>query len=530
MKKLPTYSYNNIAQGSLSFNAKQVLKCLAIVLILFTSITNVYSALSAPAFPGAEGYGSKTSGGRGGKVFIVRNLNSTGNGSLREALEYEGPRIVLFNVGGVIDLGNKDIVIKYPYLTIAGQTSPGSGIAVKNAGIVISTHDVIIRGMRFRIGGDKAGVNPRYRDGVRISSEECTDQPIGCAEQPYNIILDHNSISWAVDENASTWSGVHDITFSWNIFSEGLSCSIHTNGCHSMGLLLGPESHNISIHHNIFAHNGERNPLIYNGNSVEFINNVIYNWTVAGTIAGGCAYNPLQGSKLNIIGNYYAPGPATYNYTADSHTVNRSILISTCWNDARIHMSDNLGRRLEYENEVFDWSLAKNETLNTIKTDTFALDPSGISTLPVLTSYELVLEKAGAISPKLDDADTRVIRNIRERTGNLLDSEATVGGWSEYQPSVNNNPDSDGDGLPDQWESQYKLDANNSEDASQTIEGSHYTNIENYINFRMINNTPLNVSALPSNDSAYDGVSTGAGGSLSWLLLISCISLLKRMA
>ncbi len=504
-------------------------RILAVTLLTILPITNLFSAtpdntVSIPAFPGAEGFGSQTAGGRAGKVYLVDTLASSGPGSLRDALEKDGPRIVVFNIGGIIDLGTRDIVVRNPYLTIAGQTAPGNGIVIKNAGLVIATHDVIIQGMRFRIGGDTNGSNPRYRDGLEITNSACTDQNSNCEEKPHNIIIDHNSISWAVDENFSTWAGVHDITLSWNIISEGLACSIHTNGCHSMGLLLGPESHNISIHHNIFAHNGERNPQIYNGNTLEFINNLVYDWTVAATMAGGCSYKPTKGSRINLIGNYYQPGPSTFAYTEDSHTVDKSILISSCWNESKIYLHDNLGPRLGYADNVSDWVLAKNETYNTIKSDTPALPLSGVTTSPVLDAYKSVLAGAGAVAPERDLVDIRVVEEIRSQSGHLIDSVEKVEGWLNYETVTSKNIDRDNDGLPDSWENNHGLNADNPDDAAYSAENSEYTNIEQYIHFRLFNKIQADDAIPESIDSGetigINGKQGENGGAFIWLSLL----------
>ena len=245
------------------------------VIILFNLLCFIsISRAQIPAFPGAEGFGSFTPGGRGGKIIEVTNLNPTGKGSFRSACEASGPRIIIFRTGGTISL-IKNIRIKNPYVTIAGQTAPGDGICIKGAAIIIETHDVILRGLRIRIGDDISGPNPENRDGIGIENKN---------NPPYNIIIDHCSISWAVDENVSVWYATHDITFQWCIISEALNKSIHPKGSHSMGMLFGaPEGSvnrpkNISIHHNLFAHNQDRNPKIAGANFCEIINNVIYNF------------------------------------------------------------------------------------------------------------------------------------------------------------------------------------------------------------------------------------------------------------
>ena len=216
-----------------------------------------------PAFPGAEGFGANTIGGRGGVVYEVTNTNDSGVGSLRSCVEETGPRICVFKVGGLISL-NSSLVIKNPYITIAGQTAPGGGITLRNGvsggefeTLSVQTHDVIIRYITSRPG--PGGMNHAIviaRNGIPI----------------YNIIIDHSSFSWATDEVLTTWYRTYDITIQWNIISEGLNCSTHPKGCHSKGLLIGgykgsesaggKGTENVSVLNNLLVHNAERGPLL----------------------------------------------------------------------------------------------------------------------------------------------------------------------------------------------------------------------------------------------------------------------------
>ena len=247
------------------------------------------------AFPTAEGFGANTQGGRGGKVIFVTNLSDSGPGSLREALREEGPRIIIFKVGGVIELKD-DIIIKNPYVTIAGQTAPGDGICLKNAGLSIFTHDVIVRHLRIRPGDSKVGSYYGDRDAIKING--------------YNIILDHISASWSIDEVISIWNS-HDVTIQFSIFSEALQNNSHPKGRHSMGMLIRNDVKNLCVHHNIFAHNNERNPRVGGDVSLYFANNIIYNWGHYGSaisasgVAGRRGNVTLGPVSANIINNYY---------------------------------------------------------------------------------------------------------------------------------------------------------------------------------------------------------------------------------
>jgi pectate lyase len=287
MKNIPRINLLLII-GFLLLVAGNLMACLPVpkpvvtvtpVLIPYTTVTGTFSPHSSqiPAFPGAEGFGSVTLGGRGGRVIEVTNLNDAGPESLRAAIDAEGPRIVVFRLAGTIDLESSLLVI-HPYITIAGQTSPGKGITLRpissavEALLLIETHDVVIRFLNLRAGPPSAG------DAMMIQASDAHDTS--------NVVIDHNSMSWAVGRNLATWYDVHDISIQWNIFSEGLNCSIHPKGCHSKGVLLGgyasdenknkPGANNISFHHNLMAHNGERNPYI-SASGVDFVNNVAYN-------------------------------------------------------------------------------------------------------------------------------------------------------------------------------------------------------------------------------------------------------------
>ena len=227
------------------------------------------------AFPGAAGFGSDTPGGRGGEVLFVTNLNDSGPGSLRAACESGGPRIVIFRVGGTIEL-TSDISITRPFLTIAGQTAPGDGICLKNtrsnkrAALIISTHDVVVRYLRVRPGAS--------------DRPSCCLRGIALVNGAHDVVVDHCSLSWAVDELFTVWGGVHDVSLQWCFLTEALNRSNHEEGPHSCGALLGNRmSQNFTLHHNLFAHNSQRNPRIKCGGVVDVVNNVVYNF---GSTAG----------------------------------------------------------------------------------------------------------------------------------------------------------------------------------------------------------------------------------------------------
>lgn len=222
-----------------------------------------------PVFPAAEGFGSLTIAGAGGKIIHVSNLNDSGPGSLRSALEDPDPRIVVFDVGGVISL-KSDLKISSPYITLAGQTAPGNGIMLRDYGLRVYAHDVLIQHVAIRVGDDGRVPDGNWNnaDGLQVLGG-------------YNIVIDHVSASWAIDENMSVWgSGIHDVTFSHCLIAEGLQNSVHTEGVHSKGLLIGGKGNNpknIAIIKNLFAHNRERNPQLKGGTTAVVANNLVYN-------------------------------------------------------------------------------------------------------------------------------------------------------------------------------------------------------------------------------------------------------------
>ncbi len=260
---------------------------------LFTLLFAVYPSYSQiPAFPGAEGFGSLTPGGRGGVVYAVTSLSDENSpGTLRHGVSLTGPRTIVFRVAGDINLEDH-IPIENPFITIAGQTAPGDGITLRGAGLRVKTHDVVIRGIRIRVG-DEGGATPVSRDAIEISAPA------------NNVIVDHCSFSWAIDENGSTFEPVSDVTFQWCIFSEGLMNSIHPEGPHSMGMLLAKDQASMfSIHHNLFLHNNARNPQVADLGTAEIINNLMYDW-------GTEALALERGAKANVLGNVFIHGNNT---------------------------------------------------------------------------------------------------------------------------------------------------------------------------------------------------------------------------
>jgi len=239
---------------------------------VFLPFAGKSSLSDLPVFPGAEGFGTDTLGGRGGRVIRVTTLADDGEGSLRDALAKDEPRVIVFEVGGTIWL-ERDLVITHPFVTIAGQTAPPPGITLAGTtGFIIQTHDVLLQHLRVRVGDLPGWMHPQDRDGIMVLGSDD-----GSAEA-YNVVIDHCSISWAIDENINLWyQNVYDVTIRHCIVSEGLYNSLHPKGQHSCGLLVGKYARRVSVIGNLFAHNSRRNPRVADGCSALVINNVIYN-------------------------------------------------------------------------------------------------------------------------------------------------------------------------------------------------------------------------------------------------------------
>jgi pectate lyase len=411
-----------------------------------------------PAFPGAEGFGTTTPGGRGGRVLLVTTLDDSGRGSLRAALEASGPRIVVFRTAGTIELDD-EIEITHPYVTVAGQTAPGGGITVRSTArntsgtLDILTHDVVVRYLRLRSGPHR---------------EEGESNPIAIDEGASNVVIDHCSISWGVNENLTSYDETHDITFSWNIISEALRHSSHPEGEHSRGLFIsGDGSGDVTAHHNLLAHNNRRNPEVNTVGTTDVVNNVVYNY---GEVAAQVS-DKREGMPLNFVGNYYKPGPDsdTSRFELDTYLETGSGL--------ELFVRGNIGphRTSDSRSEA---SIVEPEGRQFLVEEPAPAPP--VTTTSAATAYEEVLAGAGARFPYLDPVDRRVLDDVRRGSGRIIDDPAEVGGW----PSLRRGtppPDSDRDGMSDEWEAARGLDPAD-DDTAMDRDGDGYTNIEEFIN------------------------------------------------
>jgi hypothetical protein len=458
-----------------------------------------------PAFPGAEGGGMYSFGGRGGKVIVVSNLNDSGPGSFRAACEAAGPRIVIFNVAGVIRLTDR-IRVRAPYITIAGNTAPGDGVCIAGNTVELETHDIIVRHMRFRRGAlDATDRNDSFGG-----------NPVG------NLMIDHVSASWGLDENMSMYRHMYqppqggpelklptvNVSIQHSIFSEALNTYHHAFGSTIGGL-------NSTFHHNLWANNTGRNPSVGMYGDFTFANNVIFNYRHR-TIDGGD-----HRSFFNIINNYLKPGPGT----PESDVRFRLLKPES---ERSKTVIDNFGRAYVAGNIVEgnatvsqdNWAggvqpdvraLKRSDVLAKIKADApFAHAPLTLTSAEA--AFDYVLAHAGATLPVRDPVDQRVTAMVR--TGVVGRAEATpedsarasavgyaekwvkeleegvrlgfitnpaqVGGYPDYKgtPYV----DTDGDGLPDAWETAHGLNPKDASDAVGDLNGDGYTNIEDFIN------------------------------------------------
>ncbi len=404
------------------------------------------------SFPGAEGYGRFTTGGRGGKVVEVTNTNDAGPGSLRAAIKKKGPRTIVFKVSGIIAL-QSELVINNGDLTIAGQTAPGDGICIKNYKTTVSANNVIIRFLRFRLGDE-------------IKLEDDAFGGMNCK----NIIIDHCTASWGIDENASFYDN-ENFTMQWCLISEALNNSYHHKGLHGYGGIWGGV--NASFHHNLFADNSSRNPR-FNGartgtspktELVDFRNNVIFNWEIYSSYGG-------EKGQQNVVANYYKPGPASKH---------KEIILTPFDEKGKWFVKDNFVEGFpDVSND--NW-LGVDPKSDTNKSDVL-FGEENVFTQSPSKAYDDVLNFAGVVFPKRDSVDTRVIAQVKEGkgiTGNgIIDSQIQVGGY----PILNSTDapmDSDHDGMPDEWEKQNNLDPRNPEDRNQ-LSNNGYTMLEIYLN------------------------------------------------
>ena len=444
-------------------------------------ISNSHDGSTPIAFPGAEGYGKYATGGRGGKVLIVTNLNDDGEGSFRKAATANGPRIIVFAVSGTIHI-NSPITIK-ANATVAGQTAPGDGICIADRSVQLGGDNIIVRYIRFRLG-DKF-----QRQAGQVDGSGGEDAFGGGGKK--HIMIDHCTFSWSNDECFSVYNG-DSTTFQWNIISEPLNYSYHFETGdkdwerHGYGGIWGGK--HLTAHHNLFAHCNSRNPR-FNGNRqgiqefVDYTNNVIYNWGGNNIYAG-------EGGNYNMVNNYYKYGPSTFTgvkyrivnpYKLETIPFGKFFVNGNYVDGSPTVTADNS------QGVAFNQG-TEEDRKNYLMAKEFPSEP--VNKQSAEEAYLLVLNKAGA-SYMRDTLDARIINDVRNRTGFIIDVQGRYPAHSPFEitenawPALRSLPapaDNDKDGMPDDWERKNGLDPADASDASKTSSHKFYTNIELYIN------------------------------------------------
>jgi hypothetical protein len=401
-----------------------------LIAVCGTILAAQMAVAETPAFPGALGWAAGTPGGRGGEIIRVTNLDAEGRGSLRAALEASGPRVVVFEVGGVIDLGMQTLRVREPFVTIAGQTAPSPGITIIRGGIDIATHDVVVQHIRVRPGSaEQARGSGWGEDAISTASA-------------YNVIVDHCSLSWATDENLSAsgprftgdtpkeWreGTSHDITFSHNIIAEGLADSSHPKFEHSKGSLIHDNASNILIYGNLYAHNYERNPHLKGGVHALVANNFIFDPGQRAMLYNLMALEwgdvPFEVGKLTAIGNVMRAGRSTESPIA--------MLMIGGNGDLEYYGRDNVAvDRIGEPLPLFG-----RYTTGPARIIEVSSPNVWWPGLPVMAAEDVeryVLENAGARPWDRDAHDVRVLSNASEGRGEIIDDQDQVGGYPRYE-------------------------------------------------------------------------------------------------
>ncbi len=455
------------------------------VALLIAAVAVVWPAVvrgQMAAFPGAEGFGRFTTGGRGGVVYEVTNLNDDNNpGSLRYAIGRSGARTIVFRVSGTIALTNY-LKITNGNVTIAGQTAPGDGICLRGYTLSVQANNVIIRYIRSRLG-----------DVDSLVDDACHSNGLADTGTTYhNIVIDHCSFSWAVDENASFYNDVN-FTMQWCIISESLTHSFDPKGDHGYGGIWGGMG--ATFHHNLLADNSSRNPRFCGARYhyatvstelVDFRNNVVFNWGF------NSAYGGESGNQ-NMVNNYFKPGPATstgkysYRIVNPSDSLGHVEPLSQWFVDGHYVVGNAAVSADNWNGGV--------QPENAIPLDSFKLAAplpfAPVTTQSATDAYVSILANAGCNFPTRDSADVRVINEVQSGVApfgatyaggmkGIIDSQRDVGGWPVLN-SLSAPLDSDHDGMPDSWETAHGLNPNDASDRN-TQDSSGYTMLEEYLN------------------------------------------------
>ena len=451
----------------------------------------------ARAFPGAEGGGRFVTGGRGGKVIHVTNLNDSGAGSLRAAIAEKGARTIVFDVAGIIELQSA-LKLTEGDVTIAGQTAPGDGICLKNYNFRIHANNVIVRFIRCRMGDEKKTED----DAMNLYTGD---------NNLHDVIIDHCSLSWSTDECGSFY-GMTNFSLQWCILSESLLNSVHGKGKHGYGGIWGGTD--ATYHHNLLAHHYSRNPRLDHDyvstlkGPVSLVNNVIYNWGDNSTYGGESANETNTFKQYNLVGNYYKPGPATASgkyrfldpWTKACDNCTKKTGCSTIV-PGHFYMNGNVfSINDDWSENNWKGTTASDAVIAKIRSNLSFKPAAGENRLTVQTAdaaFTAVLAYAGA-SLKRDAVDARVAKETKDGTftykgsnggdKGFIDTQADVGGWPAYTATEAEKAalkDSDGDGMSDAFEDDFGLNKNDASDGAAKTLDKHgrYTNLELYCHY-----------------------------------------------
>jgi pectate lyase len=414
------------------------------------------------AFPTAEGFGAAAVGGRGGRIFYVTTVKESGPGTLRECIEAAGPRNCVFRVAGTIILDDAPLIIRNPFITIAGETAPGGGIAIRNSkrqprpSVSIETNDVIIRHIRIRPGPHAV--------------EACCSGALGLyTKAATNIMLDHLSVSWGSDETVDSEDATN-ITLQWALVGEPLLNGGPGKRNRARNALF-TKGGNITVHHSLFVHGQFRNPQIkmaVPGAVADVVNNVLFSPQWQYVITLGDEWTKIN---ANIVGNYKVAGKKI--------TSDRLVhLMPESGKGFSVYLSDNVDETYRTDEHQREDAALEPQFRRYIVAEPFTV-PAVRTTSPE-RAYLDVLENAGATKPKRDAVDERLVRQVRNRSGKLLESDPEkVGGWPELADGAA-YPDGDKDGIDDGWEKRSGLDPTNPQDGAADKDGDGWTNFEEF--------------------------------------------------
>jgi len=358
------------------------------------------------AFPGAQGYGASAAGGRGGREIYVTNLDDSGNGSLRSAISATGPRNVVFRVGGSIAL-KSTLNIRNPYLTVDGSNAPGHGIMLRDHGIIVRTHDVILRQFRIRLGDQDVHRNDPH---IRYDAGD-GENALDFIDGAHDDLADHLSLSWATNKILSTTKLSDRITVQWCILSE----SLNVDG-HGYASLAG--GNRVTWHHNLFAHNFSRNPRFQGAVDADFRNNVVYDWGEKSTYG--------EFDRLNFVGNYFKQGPSTVQRPPLFHDGLAFVAPGSLFLNGNVLEGDGKVSADNWKGSAFYFDRKRVAASAPFPAPAITHDTA-------LEAFHKVLEEAGATRPHRDSVDERVVHEVKDGRGHIVDSQREVGGWPDFQ-------------------------------------------------------------------------------------------------